>query len=504
MAPSGDGGRGVAAAILVTPTEPEGSMPLQPIDRSRTRRAPASIFVALVAALSVALLGASWVGPRPAFGADPAAPSAVPTPSPSPTPAPTPVPTPPPPPGLIILGPTITFFGRGYGHGVGLSQYGARGRALAGQTATAILAHYYRGAALGTLAPSARIRVLILHAWTATPAVPLIVYGRLTPWTIDGIAKVFPRDAMLRLIPTTTSRPTGLRTTWRLRITAVTGALLHDAAAPASLVVRGTADTGRLQLWSKPGAYDRYRGILRILPAATTPTVTVVDELPLEAYLRGVVPAEMPAAWPAAALQAQSIASRSYAARRLRPGVSYYDVPDTSSSQVYLGVLAERAASDAAIAATSGVVLRSGVSIANTLFHSTGGGATEDNENVYTSSTGAKVAGPVGYRRGSSDRAPDGTSYDKTAPFAMWATRTYPAAQVSGWFAADPRTAVGTLTAIDLRDHTPSGRLISVTLIGSGGTKKVSGEVFRLVFNAARPVGDPMLRSTLFATGPIP
>ena len=97
-----------------------------------------------------------------------------------------------------------------------------------------------------------------------------------------------------------------------------------------------------------------------------------------------------------------------------------------------------------------------------------------------------------------------GRSYDSGAPYATWATLTYTREQLSAWFAADPRTAVGTLTALDLRDRGVSGRLISVTLIGSAGTRRVSGEVFASVFNAARPAADPMLRSTLFATAPIP
>ena len=110
----------------------------------------------------------------------------------------------------------------------------------------------------------------------------------------------------------------------------------------------------------------------------------------------------------------------------------------------------------------------------------------------------------VSYLRGSSDRDPGGISYDAAAPSATWATRTYTAAQLSAWFAADPRTNVGTLTALDLRNRGASGRLIRVTLIGTAGTKQVSGEVFRSVFNAGRPLADPMLRSTLFATAPIP
>ena len=66
-------------------------------------------------------------------------------------------------------------------------------------------------------------------------------------------------------------------------------------------------------------------------------------------------------------------------------------------------------------------------------------------------------------------------------------------------------TNVGTLVAIDLRNRGVSGRLISVTLIGADGTtKSVSGDVFRSIFNAHRPSGDPMLRSNLFDLAPIP
>jgi len=407
-------------------------------------------------------------------------------------------------PDLIRLGTTVRFFGRGYGHGVGMSQYGARGRALAGQTAATILAHYYRGTTLGSIATGTPIRVRVLSGWTATPAAPLLVYGRLAAWTVDGITGSFPVDAALRLIPTTTSTSTGPRTTWRLRITGPNGAVLHDAPKPASVVVRG-GTAGQLQLWSKPSSYDRFRGTLRIIASASAPTVSVADELPLETYLRGVVPVEMPSSWPTQALRAQAIASRSYAARRLRPGVSYYDVTDDTSSQVYHGALGEKATTNALITATAGVVLRApSGAIANTLFHSTGGGATENNENVYVSSTGAIVAGAVSYLRGSSDRAPDGSAYDAASPYATWATRTYTVAQLSAWFAADPRTNVGTLATLDLRDRGVSGRLIKVTLIGSTGTKTVSGDVFRSVFNAHRPPADPMMRSTLVATAPIP
>jgi stage II sporulation protein D len=257
-----------------------------------------------------------------------------------------------------------------------------------------------------------------------------------------------------------------------------------------------------LQVWSRPSSYDQYRGVLRVITSGAK--LDVVNELPLETYLRGVVPAEMPAAWPTEALEAQTIAARSYAARRLRPGESYYDVSDDTSSQVYLGKEGEKASTDAVIAATAGVVLRSGSSIANTLFHSTGGGATEHNENVFVSSSGGQVAGPVSYLRGRSDRAPDGTPYDAGSPYETWTTKTYTRAQLSSWFGDDSRTSVGSLTALDLRDRGVSGRLISVTLIGSLGSKKVSGDIFRAVFNAGRPSGDPSMRSSLVDTKAIP
>ena len=110
----------------------------------------------------------------------------------------------------------------------------------------------------------------------------------------------------------------------------------------------------------------------------------------------------------------------------------------------------------------------------------------------------------MSYLRGSSDRAPDGTAYDASSPSATWATRTYARTQLSAWFAADARTNVGDLVALDLHDRGVSGRLISVALIGTAGTRRVSGEVFRQVFNKGRPASDPALRSTLIDLAPIP
>lgn len=400
--------------------------------------------------------------------------------------------------GLTVLGESVTLFGRGWGHGVGLSQYGARGRALAGQGAVEILAHYYAGTTIGTVPEGTPIRVLLLDDHAPSAASPLTVYGRGDAWTISGVAATFPADARLRLIPTTT----GIATRWRALVSDAAGTVLYDAAAPADLRLGGTTAGATFQLPARSATYGTYRGTLRIL--LTGAKADVVNELPLEWYLRGVVPAEMPSTWPVAARTAQTIAARSYAAARLRPGVSTFDVYDDSRSQVYRGVRGETAAANAVIADTANQVLRSGTAIANALFHSTGGGATEHNENVYVSATGAKVATPVSYLRGSADRDASGVPYDAAAPYATWQTNVYLLAQLSAIFAADSRTNVGALTALDLRDRGVSGRLVSVTLVGSAGVKTVSGGVFVAVFNAHRPAGAPPARSTLLDVVPIP
>jgi SpoIID/LytB domain protein len=437
--------------------------------------------------------------PAPAPTAAPTAtPPAAPTAAPTATPTATPTA---PPSGPTTLGSTVTFYGRGYGHGVGLSQYGAQGRAADGQHAPEILAHYYQGTTLGTMSNS-QVRVLVLEAFGASSTNPLQVYGRGGTWTIDGITTTFPADARLRFTPTTS----GTATTWKVTVTAADGTTLYNAASGASLRLRPGSGTV-LQLWSKPSAYDHFRGVLRLIGKTdSSATVNVVNELPMETYLRGVVPAEVPASWPVEAVKAQAIAARSYAAYRLHPTTGTFDIYADTRSQMYQGKLVEKAGSDAAVSATAGVVLRTpGGGIANALFSSTGGGATENNENVFVSATGEKTAGVFSYLRGSMDRRADNSPYDGASPYATWSTATYTLTQIRAWFAADSRTNVGTLVAIDLRDRGVSGRLISVTLIGvDGTTKKVSGSVFRDVFNAHRPSGDRMMRSTLFDLAPIP
>jgi SpoIID/LytB domain protein len=399
--------------------------------------------------------------------------------------------------GPTVLTGSIWFRGRGYGHGVGLSQHGARGRALAGQSYATILAHYFTGTTPGSVDPMRQVRVLVLPAFSPSAADPFVIYGRRGSFTVDGVGGLFPADAAVGL----TRESTG----WLMTVTATDGTELARKDAVTVFGVRPASDATVLELPPRTSSYDTYRGVLRVRAGSS---ISVVNEIGLDPYLRGVLPAEMPATWPTEALRAQAIAARGYAVRRLHPTTGTYDLTDDATTQVYQGVEREATATNRAIADTAGIVVKSGSAVANTMFHSTGGAATENNENAFVASSGAKTATPVSYLRGSPDLRPDGTSYDDGSPYAYWKTDTFSVASLSTIFGADPRTSVGTLVSLDLSARGVSGRLVKVVLRGSTGTKTVSGEVFRSAFNANNAAGRPDLRSTLIdlvqAAGPAP
>jgi stage II sporulation protein D len=396
---------------------------------------------------------------------------------------------------IQVVPTTVTFYGRGYGHGVGMSQYGARGRALAGQTAGTILGHYYQGTTLATVSASAPVRILVLAPIKPTAAKPIILHGRGAPFTIDGISGTFPVGAKVAVWPSGAG--------FAIQVSSSSGTLLlKTTSAAEDIRLRSGADPGRIEVDTKPVADDTYRGVIRLLGASSG--VSAINEVGLDLYLRGVVPSEMPSSWPAEALKAQAIAARSYAEEHVHPGTGSFDLFDDTRSQVYHGSLGETTTTNTIVTGTAGQVLKSGSAIINALYHSADGGATEDNENVFTSSTGQIVAGPATYLRGSSDRDPNGVSYDATSPHASWHTATYTWVQLSVIFDTDSRTNVGTLTSLDLSDTGVSGRPIRVVLTGSGGTKTVSSEVFREIFNADSAATDPYMWSTLIATAPIP
>jgi SpoIID/LytB domain protein len=429
------------------------------------------------------------------------APTGTPPPTPTPVPTATPNPTPSFPTSVTTLGSSVRFYGRGWGHGVGLSQYGARGRAIAGQTAEHILAAYYKGTTLGTISPTKAVRVLVLNAFPAPSSAPLEIIGRKGTWSLSVTPlRAFPPDATLKAWRDTRLVDGVRSTVWRLRVFAANGTRIWKGAVSGGTPeVRPLQSSTVLQVASRTSTYDRYRGSLTLRLAASS--VSVVNTLGMDLYLRGVVPVEMPAAWPTQALRAQAIAARSYAAFHLRPSQPW-DVYDDTRSQVYRGKKAEQATTNAVIVATPGSVLRYNGALVNAVFHSTGGGATESSEFAFVGSTGT-IGTKVAYLRGLVDQPAAGLPYDASSPYFTWSTSTLSRTQLSSMFAKDSRTKVGDLTALDLRRRGVSGRLYQVVLIGSSGTKTVSADTFRSVYNTYKPASAAVLRSNLFDTNPI-
>ena len=128
----------------------------------------------------------------------------------------------------------------------------------------------------------------------------LVVHGRGGAWSIEGIATTFPANARLTLAPVSAGS-----TTYKLRVVSAGGTQLYASLRSAGVNLLPGSAAATLQLDSKGSTYDTYRGKLRI---RLTTSIRVIDDLGLDAYLRGVVPAEMPPSWPAEALKAQAIA----------------------------------------------------------------------------------------------------------------------------------------------------------------------------------------------------
>ena len=129
---------------------------------------------------------------------------------------------------------------------------------------------------------------------------------------------------------------------------------------------------------------EAYRGALIVHRDAGK--LLVVNKLPLDRYLRGVVPWEMPDDWHAEALRAQSVVARSYALATLKPGTRFDLYADTRS-QVYGGIAAESASTNRAIGSTAGRVLLWEGRVATTFYHSTSGGKTAAMAEVWPRAT---------------------------------------------------------------------------------------------------------------------
>jgi stage II sporulation protein D len=239
--------------------------------------------------------------------------------------------------------PVFVLKGHGWGHGVGLSQYGALGRAGDGQDYKQILGFYYDGTNVGQTTQS-KIRVLLVSGQASV--------------TLESSEDFKVGDKTL-------ARFTG----WKVEPT---------SDGKVRVVGKGKFDSPAT---AKPGDGFlringlRYRGDLKIHNRGGT--LAVVNDVGLQSYLYSVVPREMPSSWPLEALKAQAVAARGYAVRAAR--ASWFDIYDNTDDQVYGGLdygSGEDPGSTAAVKATAGEVLKYGGEVISAYFSSSNGGRT--------------------------------------------------------------------------------------------------------------------------------
>ncbi len=351
------------------------------------------------------------------------------------------------------VGGSVTLKGRGNGHGRGLSQYGAKGAAQDGWSYRRITGFYYPGTTWDTA--RGRMQVLI----TADTSPDLVVQDR------EGLRA---RSVGGSWVPAHQQRPGA--TQWRIsadgRERSVLSSRSGDGAWRTLRRFDGEAElsAGRAPLrLVTPAGTTAYAGTLRSVlpPAAQDDPRDTVNVVPMETYLRGVVPREVPASWPVHAVRAQAVAARSYAAyERAHPRNVHYQVLDTAGSQVYGGVAAQHPDSDAAVRATRGEVRFADGRPAFTQFSASNGGWT--------------ARGSFSYLPARRDRNEQGSGN----PYATWRRSVSHAAIESAW------PGVGRFSDLDLLDRDGhgqwDGRVGRVRISGSGGSTTVSGETFRL------------------------
>ncbi|HEX3620978.1 MAG TPA: SpoIID/LytB domain-containing protein [Acidimicrobiales bacterium] len=411
---------------------------------------------------------------------------------------------------------SLVIEGKGFGHGVGMAQDGALAMASAGASATAILSHFYPGTAIARRTATVRVGVadvpgpivVVLPgggevrdapSGPQSPGFPITVNPggsvslafeggkyKATPLANATLTRTpappapGPAPAATPNAPPTTAPATPPTTSildpllQALLPTTVPPTTVPPTTAPAAAGTIPASQTFGLTgrgLWAVPKGDTlvalpesgrSYRGT--VIAAAGGHGIQLTDELDVEQYLRGM--GEMPASWPAAALQAQAIAARTYAIRAASAGRT---LCDDQQCQVYIGAGNETAATTAAATATRGQVLTYQGALAETVYSASAGGI---------SATPAEGFGPD---------SPDlpylqPVTYPVSDP-QLWAT-SLPLTEVAARFAYQ-----GELQDVRVTRTGPSGRPLEITFNGANGPMVVDAHRFFSVLQ---------LRSTLF------
>jgi stage II sporulation protein D len=339
-------------------------------------------------------------------------------------------------------GTKLVVTGHGWGHGVGMSQWGAYGYARHGWTWQRILGHYYPGTALAD-APVSKVRVLLLEG---TPRATVACAGGIRVSDRTGRGHALPAGSYA--VGSKLRLPVGHK---RVRVQHGRQHRERFAVVPAARALRAPVvfdcPTAPLTLNGRA-----YHGTLVVRHAGRK--LAVINTVPLDEYVRGVVAGEMPHRWSIAALAAQAVAARSYALATLKPGGTF-DLYSDTRSQVYGGIAYETPRTDVAVSKTGGKILTWHGRVATTFFFSTSGGRTADVSQVWP------AFGHVPYLRSVDD------PYDVRSPHHAWGPVTFDAERL----ARRLHVPAGAVRAV----ATPSGRISAVRI----GSRTIDGDDFR-------------------------
>jgi stage II sporulation protein D len=330
--------------------------------------------------------------------------------------------------------------GAGFGHGVGMSQYGAYGYARHGYDYQQILTHYYSGSSISK-SGNGDIRVLLQTGGGS---------ATFSGATDGGGHQLNPAK------------------TYKVKLNGLAGEILLDPKGKQlghfNVPLDITSSTSPLRLNGRAMngvGGGHYHGALEFRPSPFR-GLAVVNVVGLDDYVKGVVPGEMPSSWSPAALEAQAVAARSYALATDAGGPVFDQYPDTRS-QVYKGADGEMSSSNAAVDSTAGQVLRYQGRIVTAYFFSTSGGHTEDVENVFYGAT------PEPYLKGVKD------PYDNISPKHRWnITLT-----TSGLQHRLGSLVRGKLRGVKVLQRGVSPRVVWANVVGTRGSVKVRGATLR-------------------------
>jgi len=233
-------------------------------------------------------------------------------------------------------------------------------------------------------------------------------------------------------------------------------------------------------LGSKGLPWHRYRGFLTVRLEADH-TLRVINTIPLEPYLYGVISAEIGSHVPLEAMKAQAVAARTYALKNLgKCSSDGFDLDDTTRCEGYSGVEGETALCSASVDDTRGQVMTYHGQLIDAPYSTDSGGVTACDTN-----------GDCPYLCAVRDADPtDGREYADTGKYHTW-SQTFTAAQIEALLGRDLRTHVDKFVSLNLDGLDASGRVIRATITGADGTlHTVTGPQLRQI------LGYDVLRST--------